>query len=202
MVTVVPEPPVEDSAPHHDHIVVLEGATWADYQRLLEIRGERAGPRLAYLEGRLEIMSLSRYHESITATLARLVEAWCIDRGIDLTPVGSWTLENKEADRGAEPDECYVFGAPPIDTWTAPDLAIEVVWTSGGLSKREIYRELHVPEVWTWKKGKISVHRLSEGQYGAMERSIILPDIDPAKLAGLATVRPMTRAIRTFRNVE
>ena len=46
-----------DDTPVADNIVVIYGATWADYQRLLELRGEASVPRLAYLEGALEIMT-------------------------------------------------------------------------------------------------------------------------------------------------
>ncbi len=36
---------LRDDRPRDDHIVVLRGAGWADYQRLLEVRGERSAPR-------------------------------------------------------------------------------------------------------------------------------------------------------------
>lgn len=49
-----------DDTPVDGRIVVLHGATWADYQRLLEVTAER----VAYLEGALEIMSPSRSRES------------------------------------------------------------------------------------------------------------------------------------------
>ncbi len=189
-----------DDAGRHDHIVTLRGATWADYQRALEIRGERSVPRISYLEGNLEFKSPSRYHETIASVIGRLVEAWCMDRGIDLTPVGSWTIENKEKEAGLEPDECYVFGdRDDIDDWEKPDLAIEVVWTSGGLSKLAIYRKLGIREVWTWKKKKIHVHELVGDAYEPRETSVTLPDIDLELIARLAEVRPMTRALRELR---
>ena len=58
----------------------------ADYLRLLEIRGERSVPRLTYVEGTLEIMSPSLTHEEIKSYIGRLVEAWCLERGVDFTP--------------------------------------------------------------------------------------------------------------------
>ena len=202
MVTAGKSPAVDHPDIEHDHIVVLRGASWADYQRAQEIRGDRAVPKIAYLEGCLQFMSPSRYHETIASVLGRLVEAWCIDHGIDLTPVGSWTLESKEAERGAEPDECYVFGdRDDIDDWHRPDLAVEVVWTSGGLSKLEIYRRLGVPEVWTWIGGRIHVHGLDGEQYIERDASQILPDIDLPLIARLAEVRPMSRAVRELRAV-
>src|SRR5436190_7915044 len=96
-----------------DDVIVLRGVTWADYQRLLEIRGERPAPRLTYVEGVLELMTPSQPRESIKSMIGRLVEAWCLERGVDITPYGSWTLESKEAGRGIEPDECYVLSDNP-----------------------------------------------------------------------------------------
>ena len=90
--------------PREDHYVHLHGVTWADYLRLLEIRGERSVPRLTYVEGTLEIMSPSLTHEAIKSYLGRLVEAWCLERGIEFTPYGQWTLKNKRDERGAEAD--------------------------------------------------------------------------------------------------
>ena len=64
-----------DDRPSEDKIVVLHNATWADYQRHLEMRGDHSAPRIAYLEGELEIMSPSRSHEAIKSLIGRLVEA-------------------------------------------------------------------------------------------------------------------------------
>src|SRR5450432_1978301 len=127
-----------DDTPSDDKIVVLRGATWADYQRMLEVRGEVSSPRLAFLEGVLEIMTPSRRHEGLKFNIGRLVETWCSENGIEFSGYGSWTLERKEDARGIEPDECYVFGN--VSEPERPDLAIEVVWTSGSIDKLEIYR--------------------------------------------------------------
>ena len=125
-----------DDAPVDDHIVVLRGATWSDWKRVLEMRGDHSAPRLAYSKGALQLMSPSRQHEALKSMIGRLVEVWCLERGVEFNVFGSWTLENKRARRGVEPDECYVFGDAPNPR--RPDLAIEVIWTSGGLDKQEI----------------------------------------------------------------
>src|SRR3954463_14299693 len=152
-----------DDTPVEDKIVVLRGVSWSDYQRMLEVRGEKAVPRLAYLDGELEIMTPSRPHESIKSRIGRLVEVWCLEHGIEFSPYGSWTLESKPKEAGVEADECYVFGVEPEPA--RPDLAIEVVWTSGGIKKLEIYKRLGVAEVWFWKRGRITVHVLVGGEY-------------------------------------
>ena len=188
---------VEPAPPQQDHVVLLRDATWADYQRILEIRGEKSVPRLAYLEGTVEIMSPSHFHEGIKSMIGRLVEAWCMEKGIDITPFGSWTLESKEAERGVEPDECYVLGsADPMPE--RPDLAIEVVWTSGGLDKLELYRKLGVRELWFWRREKLELFRLRDEQYEAIVASEVLPGIDHAMLLRHVGTKPMTKAVRDF----
>src|SRR5436190_12159157 len=93
-----------------DQIVVFHDVTWEDYERVLAIRGDKSAPRISYLEGELEIMSPGKGHEQIKSLIGRLVEVWCIDRGIEMMPYGSWTLKEKPKKRGAEADECYIFG--------------------------------------------------------------------------------------------
>ena len=190
-------PPAQPPETQSDNVVLLRDATWADYQRLLEIRGEKSVPRLAYLEGTVEIMSPSHFHEAIKSMLGRLVEAWCVEKGVDITPFGSWTLEDKEAERGVEPDECYVLGsADPMPE--RPDLAIEVVWTSGGLDKLQLYRKLGVRELWFWRREKLELFRLRDQQYEPILASEVLPGIDHTMLLRHVGTRPMTKAVREF----
>jgi Uma2 family endonuclease len=185
-----------DDRPVDDHIVLLRNATWSDYQRMLELRGERPVPRVAYLNGVLQLMSPSREHEEIKSMLGRLVETWCLARGVEFRVFGSWTLENREEERGVEPDECYVFSddADPKQ----PDLAIEVIWTSGGLDKREIYRALGVQELWFWRRGKITAFALRGRRYEEIPSSLVLPGIDLAQLVTFLDRPTVSKAIRDY----
>ena len=81
--------------PREDHYVHLHGVSWADYLRLLAIRGERSAPRMTYLEGTLALMRPSRTHDEIKPDIGCLVEAWCLARGVEFTPYGWWTLKSK-----------------------------------------------------------------------------------------------------------
>lgn len=185
-----------------DQVVVLHGAMWADYQRLLAIRGESAVPRLTYLEGRLEIMTPSRSREKTASRVGHLVEANCLHAGIEFEALGSWTLEKKEAERGAEPDECYLFGDAALEEEPeAPGLAIEVEWSRRAVSKLDVYRKLGVREVWIWHRrgGHISVHVLRGDAYAEVERSEALPEIDLAQLASFLDRPTASAAIRAYR---
>jgi len=186
-----------DDTPVEDKIVVLRGLRWSDYQRMLEVRGDASVPRLAYLDGELEIMTPSRPHESIKSRIGRLVEVWCLERAIEFSPYGSWTLEKKAAERGLEPDESYVFGQ--VAEPERPDLAIEVVWTAGGLKKLDIYASLGVPEVWFWRRGRITVHVLDGAAYQEVPSSAVLPGIDLAQLVSFLDRPTASQGIRDYR---
>jgi len=186
-----------DDTPREDRIVVLRGMSWSDYQRMLEVRGDASVPRLAYLEGQLEIMTPSLPHESIKSRIGRLVEVWCLEKGVEFSPYGSWTLENKEKERGLEPDECYVFSA--VAAPLRPDLAIEVVWTSGGVRKLDIYKQLGVQEVWFWRKNRISVHLLRDGEYVDSPTSHVLAGIDLPQLLSFLDRPTASQAMREYR---
>jgi len=180
---------------HVDQRVMLYDVGWSDFERLLEVRGDRAGHRVAYLEGALELMTPSRDHEALKTTFARLLEAYAEELGIELEGYGSWTLTRKEVERALEPDECYSIGR----AGAVPDIAIEVIWTSGGLDKLEIYRLLGVREVWRWDDGVITVFALRGERYEPMARSEILPQVDVELLQMLMELPTQTAAVRELR---
>ena len=197
MTALALQPDLDDRR-KEDHFVVLDGASWSDYQRVLEVRGDHSAPRIAYLEGRLQIMSPSESHEAIKSLIGCLVEVWCLERAIEFTSLGSWTLEDKAKERGVEPDECYVFGPRGA---ARPDLAIEVIWTSGSISKLEIYRQLGVREVWIWRRGELTPHVLRGEYYEAATESQVLPGIDLRQLASLLSQPTTSAAIRAYRDL-
>jgi Uma2 family endonuclease len=90
-----------------DQRVFLHNVSWSDYEALLAMRGDTAGVRVAYLEGTLELMTPSQDHEIVKKKLARLLEAYAEELGIELEGYGSWTLKREDQERGLEPDECY-----------------------------------------------------------------------------------------------
>ncbi|HYQ17671.1 MAG TPA: Uma2 family endonuclease [Polyangiaceae bacterium] len=187
-----------DDTPVDDKIVVLNGLRWSDYQRMLEARGDQPLPRLAYLEGQLEIMTPAKPHEWLASRIGHLIAVWCLEMGIEFCAYGPWTLEKKEAERGVEPDECYVFGVEPGAT--RPHLAIEVVWTTGGLRKLDIYQKLGVQEVWFWRRGKLTAHVLSGEQYLEAATSSVLPGIDLSRMGQYLDRATTSQAIREYRS--
>ena len=180
-----------------DHRVVLHGLSWADYKRLLAIRGRGAGVRMTYLEGDLELMSPSRQHEGITSAIGRLVETYAEVRDLDLNSFGSWTIRSKPRERGVEPDKCYILGSPGEKR--KPDLAIEVEWTRCLVDKLEVYRGLGVGEVWIWRRGRIEVYLLRGGRYELAEKSGLFPKLNLEELVRHLDYPSQTQAVRAFR---
>lgn len=179
-----------------DQRVTFHGVSWKEFELMLAIRGDQAGVRMTYLEGELELMSPSRSHEGIKTTLARMVEAYAMRQGLVVEGYGSWTLRNAPRERGVEPDECYMVGSATKDR---PDLAIEVIWTSGGIDKLEVYRGLDVGEVWMWQHGVIDVFVLRDDVYTKLPASEVLPDFDLALAARcIVDAETQTAAVRMF----
>jgi Uma2 family endonuclease len=194
-------PPDPDST---DHFVYLQGR-WEDYERLLTMRGESSVPRITYLEGLIELMSPSRYHELDKKRFARLLEAWAEEAGVDLEGYGSWTLKKKRAKRGAEADECYTVNRRAVGERDRPDIAIEVIWTSGGIDKLEVYRKLGVREVWYYERGTLRFFALrgerGHEDYAEIQRSEFLPQLPlELLLAGMQdSTQSQTAAVRALR---
>jgi Uma2 family endonuclease len=189
--------PAGEFVPTADQRVVMHGVPWSHYEAQLALRGEASSPRIAFLDGALELMTPSKDHERHKAYIGRLLEAYALERGIDLSPYGSWTLKDGRRQSGAEPDECYIVG--PDQGRERPDLAIEVVWTSGGIDKLELYARLGVGEVWFWRDGRIELHVLRRGRYEGTTRSALFPELDIELLASFLDRPTALQAVRAFR---
>ena len=181
-----------------DQRVCFHGVSWPQFESMLALRGDHGSVRFTYLEGELELMSPSRYHEMAKKKLARLVEAFAEERGIELEGYGSWTIKSELRERGIEPDECYVVG-PFTGEPERPHFAIEVVHTSGGINKLKVYAGLEVPEVWFFEHGRLEFHRLERGQYVPATHSTFLPDLDPGLIARSMEESNQTEAVRRLR---
>ncbi|MBI2569681.1 MAG: Uma2 family endonuclease [Candidatus Schekmanbacteria bacterium] len=186
-----------EHVPTADHRVVLHGMPWSHFEVFLALRGDAAGPRIAYLAGELELMSPSRDHERLKSFIGRLIEAYAMDRGLDLSPYGSWTLKQPSKEAGAEPDECYIIGADQQKD--APDLVIEVAWTRGGLDKLEIYRRLGIRELWLWESNVIQIYLRGPQGYERSASSACFPELDTNLLTSFLDRPTVLQAVRAFR---
>ena len=176
---------------------------WSDYEKLLAMRGDSSVPRITYLDGVVELMSPSHYHELDKTRFARLLEAWSEAAGVQLEGYGSWTLKSKRQECGAEADECYTVGRVAANDRDRPDVAIEVVWTSGGIDKLEVYRQLGVREVWFYERGSLRFFALrgrkGRERYAEIPLSELVPRLPRELLLACMSEPSQTAALHALR---
>ena len=184
------EPPTQKT----DQQVVLFGVSWQQYENLLATLGDFPGLRMTYLEGGLEILMPSSEHEMLKKVIARLLERYAEELDIPLHGYGSTTFRKETKARGLEPDECYCVGVLK----DIPDLAIEVILTSDGLDKLDVYKGLEIPEVLLWQNNQLSLYDLREDSYAIASRSQFFPDLEIALLARYVDPKEQPQAIKRF----
>lgn len=175
---------------------MISGVSWEGYETFLADQADRSARRVVYLDGVLEIVSPSRRHESRKSMIGSLLEDYLKEKRIRYFPLGSTTFRDPLQQGGIEPDESYCFGTEKA----FPDLAIEVVVTSGGVAKLEVYQRLGVKEVWFFKDNHFEVHSLSNEGYKLVEVSQLLPDLDLHYLAQCVVAPDPLEAAIAFRD--
>lgn len=169
--------------------------SWQEFE-VLENLLATGGFRITYLDGWIELMTVGEPHELIKKSLAILLEAYFIIQGIEFIPVGSATRRGEEKGTSFEPDESYYLGEKKAN----PDLAIEVILTSGSLEKLEKYRRFEIPEVWLWENNQLQVYAFISSEYHLFPRSQLLPDLDIDLLVSCVQMPSRLEAMRAFRN--
>ena len=176
--------------------VLLQGVAWQQYEALIDVLGDDFPTlRLSYLEGDLEIMTNSPEHEDLKKMIGMLVEAYLQETRKRFHAGSSTTFRQAAKQRGLEPDECYCIGAKK----EFPDLAIEIVVTSGLVDKLDIYKGLGVTEVWVWQSGQFLIYHLHSTDYELMENSELLPELDMRLLASCVKPEEQFDAVMAFR---
>mgnify|MGYP006266921445 CR=1 FL=1 len=178
-----------------EELRIISGVSWEQYEALLAELSDSLQYRVTYLDGVLELMSPSRRHERNKTIIGSLLEDYFKEKQIRYFPLGSTTLRKQLKKGGIEPDESYCIGTDK----DYPDLAIEVVVSSGGIDKLEVYKRLGVREVWFFKANQFEIHCLRDGDYEQLKKSEILPDLDLTLLAKYALVADPLEAALEFR---
>jgi Uma2 family endonuclease len=174
---------------------MISGVSWEQYEALLNQLGDSPRYRVTYLDGLLELMSPNRRHERNKTIIGSLLEAYCQEKRIPYFPLGSTTFRKQEKRGGLEPDESYCIGTDK----EFPDLAIEVVETSGSIDKLEVYRRLEVREVWFFKQNQFEIYHLHGETYERIAHSEVLPNLDLPVLASYAVATAPLEAALEFR---
>lgn len=189
---------IKDFSSHNldsDQIFISSGVSWIIYENLLNYLGDYSNFRVIYNQGILQVMSPSSRHEIDKKMLGILVENYCLEKGIRFYPLGSTTLKSQKIAKGIEPDQCYCIGSKK----EIPDLAIEVVITSGGIETLSIYKGLGVFEVWFWENRHLEVYYLHNGEYIQGEKSQLFPNLNLSLLTNYLESDEPFDAVLEFR---
>ena len=151
-----------------DRQLAYSGIDWQQFKLIQAGFADASGIRLAYFNNTIEILMPGRTHELFKSIIGMLIELFCLEMAIEFEPTGSMTQE-REGEVSLEADESYCFGTFK----SIPDLAIEVVLTSGGIDKLQRYQILGISEVWFWQDGVFSLYRFRDSKYDLITRSEI-----------------------------
>ena len=178
-----------------DEPILIDELSWREFKAVEQLLS-RPGVRLSFLDGVLEIRRMpGRKHETAKKRISTLVDLYLEYAGIDFTPTGSVTLESETGRVKREADLSYELGA----NREFPDLAVEVVVTSGGINKLEAYKRLQIPEVWFWENGALRMYSLGADGYAEVDRSFVLPDLDIVLLVRCINIENHLQAMREFK---
>ena len=178
-----------------DEPILIDELSWREFKAVEQLLS-RPGVRLSFLDGVLEIRRRpGEKHETIKERIGSLLDIYLLQMGIDYQPTGSMTLESPSGLVKREADKSYKLGA----NREFPDLAVEVVVTSGGINKLEAYKRLQIPEVGFWENGALRMYSLGADGYAEVDRSFVLPDLDIVLLARCINIENHLQAMREFK---
>lgn len=192
--------------------ILLNDVSWNEYEMFLEDFEERAGWRLAYDGGKLEIMPPLMMHEDPSVSTDNFVRAYCDHFDLNLQSAGSTTFRREMKKKGVEPDACfYIQSAEKIigkvhlldpKNYPMPDVAVEVDVTHGSLDKFPIYAALQVPELWLYDGEDLIFYELDGEEYREISHSRAMPHLSSEKLAEflkMSREEGQTKALKSFR---
>ncbi len=171
--------------------MTFNGVSWEQFEAIEAAFEYLGGVKFFYLDRILQIMTVSPEHEIIKKTLCMLLEAYMRASGIRFYGKGGPTLGNRELGGRKEPDDSYDIGTEK----TVPDIAIEIVITSGGINTLELYKRLGVREVWFWQNSQLSLYYLTGENYEQIARSTFLPALDLELLLRCANIADQYDAV-------
>jgi Uma2 family endonuclease len=191
--------------------VVLENINWEELETILQDWGESRSSRIAYDNGKLEIMTPLPEHEVNKVYLSNFIEILLEELDLEFCPLGSTTFRNQAMLKGIESDSCFyiqheamVRGKYRLDLAQdpPPDLAVEIDITHR--SHPEIYQALGVPELWQYEQGKLKFLLLVDGKYIESPTSANFPNLPlleviPQYLAQCCT-EGRNKGIKAFRS--
>jgi Uma2 family endonuclease len=183
---------IESIETGHDQSITLRDVGWKGYSSLLRLRGERAAPKIVYLDGTVWLMSPSFPHERLKNRLGQFVKEVVVGLSIPCIVAGSTTLRRRAKRGGVEGDQTYnltnaerIRGKDKIRLKIdpPPDLAIEAVYLHEADAAVEVYRRFKVPEVRVRDQSRLVILVLqSNGRYAESASGAAFPFLSSSEV--------------------
>ncbi|NJL83892.1 MAG: Uma2 family endonuclease [Chloroflexaceae bacterium] len=170
--------------------VLFHHLNWQRYQQILQAIGESRSARLIYDRGTLEITMPLEEHEFYRELIGLFIRILVVEMGLKIKTMGSTTLDRKDLDRGAEPDNAYYIQNQPrvagkkvnLQQDPPPDLVIEVDITHTDIDKPRLYASMRIPEFWRFDGQTWQIYQLQGEQYKEVEISRTFPGVPKIRL--------------------
>lgn len=190
---------------------VLDGVPWSGYTGILEALEGRA-VRVTYLDGELELRTVSHEHEHCAHLVGRLVNVLTEELALPVKGGGRTTLQLERRHVGLDPEACYWLAGEPavrgrntidLERDPPPDVALDVSVTPSAMDRLAVFAALRVPEVWVYDGAALRVYRLAaDGALATVDRSPTFPAVPLDELAAILRRRGQsdeTSLVREFR---
>jgi Uma2 family endonuclease len=159
--------------------VTLHNLTWNQYQQILQALPQTRAAHLTYDLGILEIVMPLEDHEYASELIGLFIRILVGEMGLKLKSIRSTTLERKDLDRGAEPDNAYYIQNQPrvagrnvdLTIDPPPDLVLEVDITHSDVDKNRLYAAMGVPELWRYDGREWRIYQLQGNAYQELGHS-------------------------------
>jgi len=160
----------------------IPNISWEEFESILQELGQKRTSRVAYSQGRLEIMVPLPEHEKPKDLISDMVKILLKRTGRKYEPFGSTTFK-RENTAGVEPDACFyiqnyqqMIGRRRLQSEDPPpDLAIETDVTSK--TTLDAYLAIAFPELWIYDSGKLTIYLLTQRQYIKSDTSPNFPHV-------------------------
>ncbi|MGC1307228.1 MAG: Uma2 family endonuclease [Phormidesmis sp.] len=162
----------------------ISSVNWHQFKDIAEELGAHRTARVAYDNGKLEIMVPLPGHEDDKEILSDLIKALLEELDTEFRALGSTTFEQQSTLKGIEPDQCFYIKHEAtirgkrrlnITTDPPPDLVLEIDTTAR--THVETYAALGVPELWRFSPKGLSMHVLYAGSYKEVKESPLFPNL-------------------------
>ena len=173
-----------------EQTLVLNNASWEDYEEISGDFDEARAFRLTYNNGTLTIMTLSVRHEYYSEFLKQLVGILSLRLKQRVLFFGSATMKKRGLLKGCEPDaEFFVSRAALVSGnikfdigKIPPDIVVEIDVYHTSENKFEIYAAFGVSEFWLYDEKQLKIYRLEDGKYREVAASVELPALSAKDL--------------------